>query len=110
MSDEKERDEGAAVSDTVRDARRAGNRLRSDVRRAPRRMPMNCYKCGRFIGPDGNPDVCEVDCGVYEVGYPTCGRCLKRELARCEICKTDCGTMAGLIVHVRRFHPASTAT
>ena len=48
------------------------------VRRSPRRMPMNCYKCGRFIGPDGNPDVCEVDYGVYEAGYPTCGRCLKR--------------------------------
>ena len=40
---------------------------------------MNCYKCGRFIGPDGDPDVCEVDIGVYEAGYPTCGRCLKRD-------------------------------
>ena len=26
-------------------------------------------------------------------------------LTRCEICKKDCGTMAGLIVHVRKFHP-----
>lgn len=40
---------------------------------------MNCYKCGRFIGPDGDPDVMEVDRGVYEAGYPTCGRCLKRD-------------------------------
>lgn len=48
---------------------------------APRRMPMNCYKCGRFIGPDGNHDVMEVDCGVYEAGYPTCRRCMKHDPA-----------------------------
>ena len=28
-------------------------------------------------------------------------------LTRCEICKQDCGTMAGLIVHVRKYHPES---
>jgi len=27
-------------------------------------------------------------------------------LTRCEICKQDCDTMAGLIVHVHKFHPA----
>jgi hypothetical protein len=58
---------------------RSGNRLDRLVRRTPRRMPMNCYKCGRFIGSDGDPNVCEVDIGVYEAGYPTCGRCLKRD-------------------------------
>ena len=26
-------------------------------------------------------------------------------LTRCEICKTDCKTMAGLVVHVHKFHP-----
>jgi len=25
-------------------------------------------------------------------------------LTRCEICKQDCKTMAGLIVHVRKWH------
>ena len=30
-------------------------------------------------------------------------------LTHCEICNQDCGTMAGLIVHVRKFHPAANA-
>jgi len=33
----------------------------------------NCYKCGRFVGKDGNHDISyDPYCGGYEQGYPTC--------------------------------------
>ena len=28
-------------------------------------------------------------------------------LTRCDACGADCGTMAGLVVHVHKFHPVS---
>lgn len=34
--------------------------------------PLNCYLDGRFLGPDGDPDVID-----GEVGYPRCGRCVR---------------------------------
>lgn len=46
-------------------------------------IPINCYKCGRFLGPDGNPDVVFDDySGGYECGYPMCGDCIKKEIER----------------------------
>lgn len=40
--------------------------------------PLQCCKCGRFIGPDGNPDVFRDSYyGGYEIGYPECGRCMR---------------------------------
>lgn len=44
-----------------------------------KRRPLNCSRCGRFVGPDGYDDVIEVQWGLYEEGYPLCGRCLRRE-------------------------------
>jgi len=40
----------------------------------------NCYKCGRFIGKDGNLDISydEYD-GGYEQGYPEYGKCIRGE-------------------------------
>lgn len=29
-------------------------------------------------------------------------------LTTCHICKHDCGSMAGLIMHVHKFHPRET--
>ena len=40
--------------------------------------PLQCYKCGQFLGHDGYPDVFRVD-GVYEEGYTMCGRCGRTE-------------------------------
>ena len=40
--------------------------------------PLQCYKCGQFLGKDGYPDVFRVD-GVYEEGYTMCGRCGRTE-------------------------------
>jgi len=38
---------------------------------------MNCCKCGRFIGKDGNCDIgYDEYMGGYEIGYPTCRKCL----------------------------------
>lgn len=38
-----------------------------------RRIPLNCSKCGRFVGADGFQDY---DADSREVGYPLCKRCL----------------------------------
>ena len=35
-------------------------------------VPLNCCKCGRFLGRDGYPDALP---GDTEYGYPTCGPC-----------------------------------
>ena len=44
-----------------------------------RQAPVNCHKCGRFLGPDGDPDVAyDPYMGAYEAGYPTCGPCLEK--------------------------------
>jgi len=40
---------------------------------------MNCSICGRFVGKDGHCDIIEADTGVFEVGYPMCGRCLEKQ-------------------------------
>lgn len=40
--------------------------------------PLNCYKCGKFVGKDGFNDVYYDDYnGGYEIGYPECASCLK---------------------------------
>ena len=40
-------------------------------------VPLNCSKCGRFVGKDGFHDVCyDPYTGGYEVGYPLCKKCL----------------------------------
>ncbi|WP_374711517.1 hypothetical protein, partial [Symbiobacterium terraclitae] len=45
--------------------------------------PINCSKCGRFVGKDGDPDVFYDDYnGGWEIGYPLCGRCLREKQAR----------------------------
>jgi hypothetical protein len=45
-----------------------------------KKKPMNCGKCGRFIGKDGNDDVYYDDWnGGWECGSPRCGKCLKKE-------------------------------
>ena len=41
-------------------------------------MPINCYKCGRFVGKDGYTGIVEVDNGVYECAYPECRKCLEK--------------------------------
>jgi len=41
---------------------------------------MNCSKCGRFVGKDGDPDVVyDYYNGGYEAGYPLCARCLREK-------------------------------
>jgi hypothetical protein len=41
--------------------------------------PMQCCKCGRFIGPDGQIDVVYDEYhGAYEAGYSYCAKCLKK--------------------------------
>jgi len=41
-----------------------------------KRQPLHCYKCGRFIGKDGYPDVSyDYYSGGYEEGYSECGPC-----------------------------------
>ena len=37
-------------------------------------MPLQCCRCGRFIGPDGYPDMVMGD-GNWEEGYSLCGPC-----------------------------------
>lgn len=39
-----------------------------------KRIALNCWKCGRFVGPDGYDDY---DAESGEVGYPLCKRCLE---------------------------------
>ena len=42
-----------------------------------RYVPLNCSKCGRFVGKDGFHDVFyDGYNGGFEVGYPLCKRCL----------------------------------
>lgn len=44
--------------------------------------PLNCSKCGRFIGKDGFDDVYFDDAtGMLEIGYPLCKRCLDQQRA-----------------------------
>jgi len=43
-----------------------------------RYVPLNCSKCGRFVGKDGFHDY---DPETREVGYPLCKRCLDIERA-----------------------------
>lgn len=41
--------------------------------------PLNCCECGRFIGPDGDPDIgFDPYMGGYDIGYPRCGPCLRK--------------------------------
>lgn len=45
----------------------------------PKVVPLNCSKCGRFVGKDGFYDVMyDHYNGWYEVGYPLCKKCLDR--------------------------------
>jgi len=40
-------------------------------------IPLNCSKCGRFVGKNGFHDISYDDyMGGWEVGYPLCERCL----------------------------------
>jgi hypothetical protein len=42
-----------------------------------RYTPLNCSKCGRFVGKDGFHDVFyDGYNGGWEIGYPLCKRCL----------------------------------
>ncbi len=42
-------------------------------------MKSNCYKCGRFVGKDGNHDISYDDyAGGYEQGYPECRPCIDK--------------------------------
>ena len=43
------------------------------------KVPINCSRCGRFVGYRGKIDVSEVDIGVYEMGYPLCEKCLEQD-------------------------------
>ena len=46
-----------------------------------RYMPLNCSKCGRFVGKDGFKDVSyDGYNGGWEVGYPLCKRCLDKRV------------------------------
>lgn len=41
-----------------------------------RHTPLNCCKCGRFIGKDGYPDIVwDSWNGGWEEGYSYCGPC-----------------------------------
>ncbi|MDD4972320.1 MAG: hypothetical protein PHT07_23065 [Paludibacter sp.] len=41
---------------------------------------MNCDECGRFVGKDGDCDISyDFDSDGYEIGYPTCAKCLSRQ-------------------------------
>jgi hypothetical protein len=43
-------------------------------------MPLQCHKCGHFIGKDGYPDVFYDDySGGYEEGYSLCGPCGRKD-------------------------------
>ena len=45
-----------------------------------KRIPINCCKCGRFVGKEGDPDITYDNYnGGYEIGYPKCGNCLRVE-------------------------------
>lgn len=38
-----------------------------------------CSRCGKFVGKDGTLDIAkDFDTGMYEMGYPECGACLRR--------------------------------
>jgi hypothetical protein len=43
-------------------------------------MPINCSKCGRFVGDDGYKDVFYDDyTGGWEIGFPLCKKCKNSE-------------------------------
>jgi len=46
--------------------------------------PLNCSKCGRFVGKDGDPDIWHDPSGTTEIGYPLCGECLRKRQAAIE--------------------------
>lgn len=42
--------------------------------------PLNCYRCGRWVGKDGDPDISHAICDEpAEIGYPRCGRCVRED-------------------------------
>lgn len=42
-------------------------------------VPLNCSKCGRFVGKDGFADVgYDYWNGGHEVGYPVCAKCIAK--------------------------------
>jgi hypothetical protein len=44
---------------------------------------INCCKCGKFVGKEGNKDIVYDDYnGGFECGYPICEKCLKRNKKR----------------------------
>lgn len=46
-------------------------------------MPLNCYRCGRFVGKDGDPDIWRSVGGEpAEIGYSRCGRCVRDDQRR----------------------------
>ena len=57
-------------------------------------FPLQCYLDGRFLGPDGHPDLID-----GEVGYPRCGRCV-REHRGVHLINDECQT-----VHPETFEP-----
>jgi len=41
---------------------------------------INCSKCGKWVGKDGYLDIVWDDYnGGWEMGYPLCGPCLKKQ-------------------------------
>ena len=41
---------------------------------------VNCSKCGRWVGKDGDCDFhCDYESVVWEVEFPLCGPCLRKE-------------------------------
>lgn len=41
---------------------------------------INCHKCGKFVGDDGNKDIFYDDYqGAFEVGYPECKKCITKK-------------------------------
>jgi len=57
-----------------------GNRRNRTMTKKIRWVPINCHKCGRFVGKNGKPDVIYDDySGGWEIGYPLCEKCLKGE-------------------------------
>jgi hypothetical protein len=48
-----------------------------------RYIPLNCSKCGCFVGKNGFHDVgYDYWNGGYEAGYPLCKKCLDRSKAK----------------------------
>lgn len=53
-----------------------GVRAKTQMITGKKYTPLNCSKCGRFVGPDGFKDVFTSE-GMIEIGYPLCAKCLK---------------------------------